>query len=419
MLEFLNFTSAESGQWLNLAVAMGIGLLIGVERERNKGIGPNRSSEGIRTFTIAALLGAVSMVLNFWLLVASIFCVMVFMAIGYLKQRDKDPGITTEIALLMTVILGGLAMSDPALSAALAISVAILLVAKKPIHGFALKMVTQDELNDFLILAAATFIILPLVPNQFIGPFDAVNPRNLWVVVILVMTINALGHFVLRWLGPRIGLPLVGFISGFISSIAVITTMGERAKNAPNLNAEAVAGATLSSLATIFELAILLAVIHPPTLAALAWPLVFGGVSILFYGLFVTLKVFHRSKTQTTKPTKIFSIKSALLLVAVIAIVLIVSSALKARFGQLGLVTASGIAGLADVHAPTIAVATLAATGKLIVESTAMPILVALSANSIVKAMMAFVSGSKTFAQKVILGLMIQVASVWLGWSFT
>ncbi len=405
--------------WLNLVVALGIGLLIGAERERSKGTGLGRSSEGIRTFTIASLLGAVSIFFNFWLLATSIFCVTVFTAIAYYSRQDKDPGITTEIALIVTVILGGLAMSTPALAAALAVSVAILLAAKEPIHGFVLNMVTKDELNDFLILAAATLIILPLVPNEFIGPFEAINLRNLWLIVILVMAISALGHLVLRWLGARIGLPLVGLISGFISSIATLAVMGERAKETPNLMGEAVAGATLSSLATILQLAILLAAVHQPTLHALTWPLIFGGVSIAIYGLFVTVKSFRKNKTEITKPTKTFSVKSALILAVVIAVVLIVSSALKAWFGQAGLMAASGIAGLADVHAPTIAVASLAAAGKLTAESAVMPILVAFSANSFAKAVMAFISGSKQFSQQVILGLILQVLAIWLGWWLT
>jgi uncharacterized membrane protein (DUF4010 family) len=408
--------SIDSTLWLNLVVALGIGLLIGAERERSKGTGPDRSSEGIRTFTFASVLGAVSIILNFWLLVASIICVMVFAAIAYFSRQGKDPGITTEIALIVTVILGGLAMSQPALSAAISVSAAILLAAKEPMHGFVLNMVTKDELNDFLILAAATLIIFPLVPNEFIGPFKAINPRNLWLIVILVMAISALGHLVLRWLGARIGLPVVGLMSGFISSIATITTMGERAKETPDILAEAVAGATLSSLATILQLAILLAAVHPPTLHALAWPLIFGGVLIAIYGLLVAVKSFHKDKTETTKPTKTFSVKSALILAMVIAVVLIVSSALKAWFGQAGLMAASGIAGLADVHAPTIAVASLAAAGKISAENTVIPILVAFSANSLAKAVTAFISGSKQFSQRVILGLVLQVLAIWFGW---
>jgi uncharacterized membrane protein (DUF4010 family) len=221
--------------WLNLAVALGVGLLIGAERERNKGTGPDRSPAGIRTFTIAALLGAISISINFWLLVVSIFCVLIFTATAYFTNRSQDPGLTTEIALIFTVILGGLAMSDAALAAALAVAVAILLAAKEPMHGFVLGMVTKEEVNDFLILAAATLIILPLVPNVFIGPFEAINPRNLWLIVILVMSISALGHLALRWFGSRVGLPIVGLVSGFISSIATIAAMGARAKEVPAL----------------------------------------------------------------------------------------------------------------------------------------------------------------------------------------
>ena len=402
--------------WLNLAVALGIGLLIGAERERSKGTGPDRSSAGIRTFTIASLLGAVSTLVNFWLLVASIFCVMIFAAIAYFNRRTQDPGLTTEITLIFAVILGGLAMSAAALAAALAVSVAILLAAKEPIHGFVLGVVTKDELNDFLILAAATLIILPLVPNEFIGPFEAINPHNLWLIVILVMTIGALGHLALRWLGGRIGLPLVGLVSGFISSIATVGAMGERAKEAPALMGTAVAGALLSCLATILQLAMLLAAIHPPTLHALMWPLIFGGVAVAIYGLAVTLNSFHKNGTEINKPTKTFSVKTALMLAAVIAVVLVTSAALKTWFGQAGLVVASGVAGLADVHASTISVASLAGAGKLSPQGAVIPILVAFSVNSTSKAVIALISGGKEFSDKVLPGLIVQVAATWAGW---
>lgn len=411
MLGIVDFTV-----WLNLAVALGIGLLIGAERERSKGTGPDRSSQGIRTFTIASLLGAVSTIFNFWLLVTAVICVMVFTAVSSNNQKENDPGNTTEIALLLTVILGGLTIAQPALSAAIAVSVAILLAAKEPIHGFVMNMVTKDELNDFLILAAATLIILPLVPNTFIGPFQAINPRNLWLIVILVMAISALSHLALRWLGARIGLPVVGLISGFISSVATVSAMGVRAKETPDILDEAVAGATLSSLATVLQLTLLLAVVHPATLKILAIPLAFGGVSIVIYGLVIAIKTFHKDKTENSKISKSFSVKHALMLAAVIAVILIISAALNKWFGQAGLVIASGIAGLADVHAPTIAVATLAATGKLAVENTAMPILVAFTANSAAKAVMSVISGSSAYYQKVILGLIVQVSATWVGW---
>ncbi|MDI1309084.1 MAG: DUF4010 domain-containing protein [Methylotenera sp.] len=402
--------------WLNLAVALGIGLLVGAERERSKGEDPDRSLAGIRTFTIASLLGAVSTIINFWLLVVAVLSVTVFAAISYALRVNKHPGLTTEITLIFTVILGGLALTAPSLAASLAVTAAILLAAKEPIHGFIRGAVTKDELNDFLILAAATLIVLPLVPNEFIGPFNAINPRNLWLIVILVMFISAVGHLALRLLGGRIGLPIVGLVSGFISSIATIGAMGERAKEMPTLMGSAVAGALLSSLSTVLQLTVLLAAIHRPTLQALAAPLIFAGVSIAIYGLVVTLRSFHHPGAEMTKPTRSFSVKTALILATVIAIVLIVSAALKAWFGQAGLVVASAVAGLADVHASTISVASLAAAGNIIAANAVIPILVAFSVNIISKVVAALASGGKAFALQVVPGLVIQVTATWLGW---
>lgn len=406
----------DNALWLDLAVALGIGLLIGAERERRKGEGRARSAAGIRTFAIASLLGAVSIKVDFWLLAVSLICVTIFAAIAYFNRKDEDPGLTTEITLVFTVILGGLAMSAASLAAGLAVAAAILLEAKEPIHGFVRAAITKDEMVDFLILAAATLIVLPIVPDASIGPFDAINPRNLWLIVILVMLIGALGHLSLRWLGERIGLPIVGLVSGFISSIATVGAMGERAKKEPALIGSAVAGAILSCLATILQLALLLAAIYMPILKALAAPLIFGGVSVAIYGLVITLNSFHENGLEKNKLGRAFSVKTALILAAVIAVVLVTSAALKVWFGQTGLVVASGLAGLADVHAPTISVASLAAAGKLSAENAVIPILVAFSINAASKAVAAIVSGGKEFSKIVIPGLIVQVLATWLGW---
>jgi uncharacterized membrane protein (DUF4010 family) len=208
----------------------------------------------------------------------------------------------------------------------------------------------------------------------------------------------------------------VGLVSGFISSIATIGAMGERVRRSPDLIGTAVAGATLSSLSTILQLAMLLGAVHPPTLHVLIAPLIFGGVSIAIYGLMMTLNSFHHNGLEMSKPSRSFSVKTALTLAAVIAVVLIASAALKVWFGQAGLVVASGVAGLADVHASTISVASLAAAGKLNPASAAIPILVAFSINAVSKAVTAAVTGGKDFARQVILGLGLQVSAVWIGW---
>lgn len=402
--------------WLNLVVALGIGLLIGAERERSKGSGPDRSPAGIRTFAIAAMLGGVSTMLYEWLLFVVVLGVIVFTATSYYSRRNQDPGLTTEIALVLTVILGSLSISDMPLAAALGVMLAILLAAKAPIHGFVKHVITQAEMNDLLILAAATLIILPIVPNQFIGPFAAVNLRYLWLIVIFVMLIGAISHIALRILGGRIGLPIVGLISGFISSVATIGSMGARAKTTHELTSAAAAGALLSSLSTILQLALLLIAIHPATLKPLVWPLLFGAVSIAVYGGIITLHSYRNPIAATPTATNAFSLLSAFKFACVIAVVLIAAAGLKVWFGQAGLIVASAVAGLVDVHAAAISVTTLTLTDAISTDQAVIPILVALTVNSVSKAIMAVVSSSRLFANYVIAGLVIQIVTVWLAW---
>lgn len=414
----------DSAHWLNLAVALGIGLLIGSERERKKAdVGDRRkqgvnssSVAGVRTFTIASLLGAVSTAIQPLLLMVSIVCVTVFVTAATFVSKDDNPSLTTEVSLILAVILGGLSMHEPGLSAGLAVAVAILLAAKEPIHWFVRGAVTEDEMNDFFILAAATLIVLPVVPNALIGPFDAINPRNLWLVVILVMLIGALSHLALRFFGGKTGLPLVGFVSGFISSIATVGAMGARARKNPELMSAAVAGATLSSLSTVMQLCLLLAAIHPPTLYALLWPLAFGAVSISLYGLVITLRSLKQDGAEMTNPGRSFSVKTALTLALIIALALLASAALKTWFGQAGLILASGVAGLADAHAATISVASLALAGKIAAKEAVLPILVAFSINAASKMIVAAFTGGGEYGRKMSFVIMIQILSVWIGW---
>lgn len=401
---------------LNFAVALGIGLIIGTDRERNKSGHENNAIAGIRTFTIAALLGATSFMVSIWLHIATLMAVVIFVSVTNFANKDKVPGLTTAVSLLLTVILGGLTMTNAALAASLAVAVALLLLIKKPLHGFVLKSVTQSELYEFLMLAAATLIILPIVPNAFIGPFNAINPRNLWLIVIFIMAINVLGHLALRVLGQGIGLAVVGFFSGFISSLATVGSMGERAKQNPSLVYSAACGATFSSVATIIQLAILLAAIDVATLNALKIPLISAITSIAVYGGLLTLQSIHQNTQHVVNKESAFSIKTALWFAGMIGIVLIASAALQVWFGQKGLIIGASVAGLADAHSPSISVATMVVSGKISAVNAVIPILVAVSANTLSKGVMAIASGNKTFAAHVILGLIIQVSAIWASW---
>ena len=185
------------------------------------------------------------------------------LALLLLTRRRTRQGMATRAALLLTLALGGSCLHDLALASGLAVAVAILLAARSRLHRFVRTVLSRNELVDALILAAGALVVLPLLPDTYLGPFDALNPRTLWKFTLLVMTISAGGHAARRLFGPRIGLPLAGFASGFISSTLTVGTMGQRVAAEPLLMGPAVAGAVLSSVSTLVLMATVLAAISP------------------------------------------------------------------------------------------------------------------------------------------------------------
>jgi hypothetical protein len=154
---------------------------------------------------------------------------------AYWHGQARDPGVTTEASLLLTLVLGGLAMREPAVASGVAVVVAILLAAPTRLHRFVSLVLTERELHDALIFAAAVVVVLPLMPNRYVGPFGAINPRVIWKIVVLMMSVSAAGYIAVRVLGARFGLPLAGLASGFASSAATVAAMGRRAKEQPEL----------------------------------------------------------------------------------------------------------------------------------------------------------------------------------------
>ncbi len=406
--------AAELG--LKFATALGIGLLIGAERERHRRGDDASFPAGIRTFAVASLLGAVSLELgNELLLAIGLLAVAALTVIGYLRTGDHDPGLTTEAALLLAVLLGALATRQPALASSVAVTVAIVLAARDPIHRFVRSVLSEQEVADALIFAAAVLVIFPLVPDRYIGPFAAINPRIIWKIVILMMSISGAGYVAVRLLGTGYGLPLAGLASGFVSSAATISAMGSRAKSEPSLCRPAAAGAALSTVATMVLMAILLAATSRSTLAALTIPLAAGGVVALAYGFLLTLRSVRQDNGGTSHRGHAFSLKSALGFAAMIAGVQFAAAALNAWLGTTGVLIASAVAGFADAHSTGVSVGSLVAGDKLIAPEAVLPILAALTTNTVTKMVFAITSGTRTFALQVVPGLLLVIVAAWLG----
>jgi uncharacterized membrane protein (DUF4010 family) len=360
------------------------------------------------------LLGAVLLQLGGEaLLAAATLGIAALLTVAYLRSGGEDPGLTTEAALLLTLLLGGLAMRRPALASGLAVTLAILLAVRTHIHRFVRSVLTEAELGDALILAASVLVVLPLMPDEYLGPFHAINPRLIWKIVVVVISISAAGYVAVRLMGVRLGLPLSGLASGFVSSAATIASMGSRAKQQPALLRPAVAGAVLSTMATIIQLAAVLAFTNRGVLVALTPALVGAGLTAVIYAAIFMIRSIRADAVETGQEGAVLSLKTGLILAGIMAGVLFASAALYASFGEAGIVVASMIAGFADAHSAAVSVVSLANTGKISVHATIVPCLAALSANTITKVVLSATAGGHRFGLQVIPGLVLVITTAW------
>jgi uncharacterized membrane protein (DUF4010 family) len=401
---------------INFAVALGIGLLIGAERERRKGRGPARSPAGIRTFAAASLAGAVSFAIGGeTVLAVTTAGAILLTAIAYLRSGSSDPGLTSEIALILTVLLGGLAMRQPALAAGIAVMLAALLASRTQLHHFVRSVLTEREVTDGLIFAGATLVVLPQLPDQPMGPYGALNPRSIWLIVILVMAISATGYVAVRILGDRFGLAAAGLASGFVSSVATIGAMGTRARTTPAILGAAVAGAVLSTVATIVQMCAVLAATSMIVLRELSLPLLFAGLAAAGYGVVFTIKGLRGTSGAQSRTGHAFSFWSAIILAATLSVILVVSAALRENFGEAGVIVGAALAGFADTHSAAVSIAALVASGKMSPADALSPILAALSTNTASKIIVAWTAGGRPFAARLIPGLVLVIAAAWAG----
>ncbi len=409
-----------AGDAAKLALAFGVGLLIGVERERRKGTGPTREPAGIRTFALTGLLGGICAQFGGVAIVAVGAGFIGLAAIaGYLRNGGSDPGLTTEVALVLTYLLGALAHSEPALAAALAVAVALILANRERFHHIARETLSEQEIHDGLLMAAAALIVLPLVPNEGLGPNDSLNPFLVWQLVVIIMAVQGIGYVALRVIGPRYGLLLSGFISGFVSSTLTVATMGARARDEPTLLRPAVGAAVASTVATVVLLAIVLAATSPETLREVLVPLILAGLAAVGYAAVVTARMMRVKPPEDATLGRAFEFKTAILLAVVLSAVLVITGALNDLIGVRGVTLGTAVAGFADSQSAAASAAALADSGKITPASAAVPVLAALSTNTISKAVFAWGAGTRRYAVEVWIGLAIVLAAAWGGWALT
>jgi uncharacterized membrane protein (DUF4010 family) len=368
-----------------LAAALGLGLLIGLVRER---AGVAHRVAGLRTHALAAVAGAVALGLGDASFVVAIATIGVFSALAYRNTRARDAGLTGEVTLLLTGLLGGLATRMPAVATALAIVVALLLYAKAPLHRFSRTVLSQREVADGLLLLAAALVVLPLLPDRGYGPLDAINPAKVWRLVVLVMVV-----------GNRWGLAIAGLLAGFVSSTAAVLDFGRKARADPTLLRPAVAAALFANLASL-SLCVPILLTISPTLLQRLWPELAAAGATLLVGGVLGLRAGHANEPPlATAQGRMFRFGQALGFAAVLAGLTWGSALLAGWVGPAGAIAASVVSACAELHAAVATMATLAGTGEIAADS-ARPWLLG------TKSAIAWVSGGPAYGLRVTAGLL-------------
>lgn len=390
----------------SLASAIGIGLLIGVVRERAQP-DPRLSVAGIRTHVMVAIAGAVGAALGTAVLVAVVLLLGALAVASYLKTSAHRPGLTSEVALPVTALLAALANGHAGLAAGLAVVVAVLLFAKDPLHRLIREKVSQQELQDALLLAGAALVVLPMLPGTAVDPWGVLVPARLWRMVVLILAVGMVGHLALRIVGARWGLPLAGFLSGFASSTAAVAGFGQRARSEPGHVTAAAAGALFANLGSLVLFTGLVATAAPALLATMALPLAAAVLALLAVASLGVLRRGAVSDLPESARGRAFRLSQALLLAGVMALLLLASAWLQQKFGSAGVMLASAAVSLVEVHAAAASVAQLAAENQLTLMSAAWGLVLLQLVSGAAKSLLAFLSGGAGYGWRVTGGLFI------------
>jgi uncharacterized membrane protein (DUF4010 family) len=398
-----------------LLAALGLGLLIGAVRERQH----KDPMAGVRTHALVAPLGAIALYLNEWILLLVLVLLVGLIWISHWQQSKKDSGLTGEITLLLTCLLGALCLSEAALATSAAVVVAILLYAKASLHRFTKEILSEAEVHDGLILLGSILVVLPMLPDAPIGPYAALNPTSIWSLVVLIMLISTLGHVALRLIGYRWGLALAGFFSGYVSSTAAVAGFGERVREQPELLRSCVAAAMFANLASISLFIPILLAISPRLLQSLALEIITGAGILLIGGLLGLHSSTKQNQALPNVQTRMFRLSHALMLAAMISGVIFLSSWLTQQFGANIAMLATMFSAIAEVHAAAASLAQLVQGNTLTLPAAHWGFFGIVAISAIAKSSVAWVSGGKAYGIRVTVGLAGMVFAILLSVLFT
>ena len=391
-----------------LAVALGLGLLIGLERERTSARA--RLFAGSRTFALVALFGALSVLIADYSQI-ELFVPLAFVAILAVvitaynaTAREGEVGATTEVSLLITFVIGALcSWGMLALAGAIAVVTMLMLALKGWLHNLA-KRIEPSDVEATLKFAIITLIILPLLPNTDYGPagLEVINPYKTWLMVVLIAGLNFVGYILVKVVGREHGLGITGLLGGLVSSTAVTLSFSQRSRSEPSLAPVLALAILLAWTVMFFRVVVEVGVVNLSLAFDLAWGmLLMGAVSLV-----ICIILWRRGRSQETAEVESgnnpFELGDAIKFGALFAVVIFIASAAQAYFGNTGLYVAGALTGLTDVDAIALSMANLAQSDPANAGPAARTIVIAVISNTMVKCGMAIWLGAPSLRRTMV-----------------
>jgi len=390
--------------------ALGLGMLIGLERERTRG--KERTFAGVRTFALVALLGVTSVYAGEksgqpWIVGLVFLAVVALVAVSYhITAQQGNIGTTTEVSVLLTFFIGSICAWDQVATAgAVAVVTMLLLALKGWLHDLAKKIETSD-VEATLKFAIITLIVLPLVPDTNYGPagLEVINPYKTWLMVVLIAGLNFAGYILVKVVGREHGLGITGLLGGLVSSTAVTLSFSQRSRTEPDLASVLSLSILLAWTVMFFRVVVEVGVVN----ISLAKDLVSGMVLMGVISLAICILLWRRGRRRSTVKAEVesgnnpFELGDAIKFGGLFAVVIFVASAAQVYFGNTGLYLAGALAGLTDVDAIALSMASLARQDPASSGAAARTIVIAVISNTMVKCGMAIWIGAPSMRKTMI-----------------
>ena len=411
---------SESSHLLHsLLVSASLGAMIGLERQWDEQFRHHNAKvlAGLRTFTLWALFGSLcawfSQAVHVLFFVVGFAAMVLWVAI-YLERRSRnggDPGFTTGVAAMLTFLIGGLVFwQQERVALVMTVSMMILLALKPVLRRFT-QGITMEDVRSALKFAAVTGVILPLVPDESLGPYGAFNPYIVWLMVVLVSGIGFLGYLAVRLLGQRVGIAVTGLMGGLASSTATTLAMSRQSRERPAESRDCALAVLLACTVMVWRVGLLIGIVNMKALAAL-WPALI--VVSLPGATWCSWRLLHGGSTggspggnadacsELSNPLKL---RIAFQFGVLYAVIIFVVKATIALAGDRGVLAVSGLSGLIDLDAITLSLSQMLGAGTLGVTTAAQGILLAILANTLIKGVLAAAIGSAVLRREVLIVL--------------